>query len=86
MKSDMIDKIRKANRKHMEYLSVCDKIAKEAQEHIDWNDRVSCEYYPGEGICIEIEEHVCCSTTFFDLVEEVKDGMIDRETYIRNSI
>lgn len=86
MKSDIFDKIRKANKKYVEYLSSCDKIAREAQKHIDWSDRVSCEYYPADGICIEIEEHVCNTFTFFELTEEVKDGMIDRETYIRNSI
>ena len=34
----------------------CDNVAKEAQKHIDWNNDVSCEYYPGDGICIMIEE------------------------------
>lgn len=86
MKGNLFDKIRKADSKHAEYLSACDKIAREAQKHIDWSDRVSCEYYPADGICIEIEEHVCYVFTFFELAEEAKDGMIDRETYIRNSI
>lgn len=39
MKSDIFDKIRKANKKYVEYLSSCDKIAREAQKHIDWSDR-----------------------------------------------
>ena len=34
----------------------CDDIAKEAQKHIDWDDNVSCEYYPSDGICIMIGE------------------------------
>lgn len=86
MKGNIFDKIRKASNKYIEYMLVCDDIAKEAQKHIDWSDRVSCEYYPADGICVEIEEHVCHAFTFFELTEEIKDGMIDRETYIRNSI
>ena len=37
------------------YLSACDKVAKAAQKHINWNDSVGCAYMPGDGLCIEIE-------------------------------
>lgn len=47
---------------------------------------VSCEYYPGDGVCIMIDENVCRTVTFFDLVEESENGMIDRETFMRNCI
>lgn len=47
---------------------------------------VSCEYYPGDGICIMIDEHVCSADTFFDLVEESKNGMIEKNTYMENCI
>lgn len=86
MKGNIFDKIRKASIKYTEYILKCDCVAKEAQNHIDWDDRVSCEYYPADGICIMIEEHVCPATIFFDLVEESKNGMVDRETFIRNCI
>lgn len=33
-----------------------------------------------------IDENVCNAKTFFDLVEESKNGMVDRETFIRNCI
>lgn len=86
MKDVILKKINRAAFKYSDYVAACDKIAKEAQKHIDWNDRVSCEYYPADGICVEIEEHVCHAFTFFELVEETKDGMISKELYIRNCI
>ena len=46
MKGNIFDKIRKASNKYIEYMIACDDIAKEAQKHIDWDDNVSCEYYP----------------------------------------
>ncbi|KAA5179844.1 hypothetical protein F2Z84_11360 [Bacteroides fragilis] len=82
----MLKKINRAAFKYSDYISACDKIAREAQKHIDWSDRVSCEYYPADGICVEIEEHVCHAFTFFELVEEAKDGMISETLYIRNCI
>lgn len=86
MKGNIFDKIRKASNKYIGYMIACDDIAKEAQKHIDWDDKVSCEYYPSDGICIMIDEHVCYANTFFDLVEESENGMIDRKTYMRNCI
>ena len=86
MKGNIFDKIRKASIKYTEYILECDCVAKEAQKYIDWSDDVSCEYYPGDGICIMIEEHVCYANTFFDLVEESKNGMIDKNTFMINCI
>lgn len=86
MNDILFKKIKRANSKYSEYLLACDKVAKEAQKHIDWDDNVSCEYYPSDGICIMIDEHVCYANTFFDLVEESENGMIDRKTYMRNCI
>lgn len=86
MKGNIFNKIRRASNKYVEYMIACYDIAKEAQKHIDWSDNVSCKYYPGDRICIMIDEHVCLAAIFFDLVEESKNGMIDRETFIRNCI
>ena len=88
MKGNVFDKIRKASNKYIfdEYMIVCNNVAKEAQKHIDWNNDVSCEYYPGDGICIMIEEHVCSAEIFFDLVEESENGMVDKKTFMRNCI
>lgn len=86
MKGNIFDKIRKASNKYIKYILDCYDIAKEAQKHIDWSDNVSCEYYPGDGVCIMIDENVCRAVTFFDLVEESENGMIDRETFMRNCI
>nr|DAI51489.1 MAG TPA: hypothetical protein [Bacteriophage sp.] len=86
MKGNVFDKIRKAVIKYQGYAIDCYDIAKEARKHIDWGNIVSCEYYPGDGICIMIDENVCRAATFFDLVEESKNGMVDRETFIRNCI
>ncbi len=86
MKGNIFDKIRKASIKYQEYMLDCYDISKEAQKHIDWNNDVSCEYYPGDGVCIMIDENVCRAVTFFDLVEESENGMIDREIFMRNCI
>jgi hypothetical protein len=86
MKGNIFDKIRKVSNKYVEYMIACYDIAKEAQKHIDWSDNVSCKYYPGDRICIMIDEHVCLAAIFFDLVEESENGMIDRETFMRNCI
>lgn len=86
MNNKILSKIKIAVNKYSDYLSACDKIAREASKHIDWNDSVSCEYYPADGICIEIEEHVCSIFTFSELVEESENGMIDKRTYISNCI
>jgi hypothetical protein len=86
MKGNIFDKIRKTVIEYQGYMLDCYDIAKEAQRHIDWDNNVSCEYYPADGICIMIDEHVCYANTFFDLVEESKNGMIDRKTFMRNCI
>lgn len=86
MKGNIFDKIRKASIKYQGYMLDCYDIAEEAQKHIDWSDDVSCEYYPGDGVCIMIEEHVCRAVVFFDLVEKSKNGMIDKETFMKNRI
>ena len=86
MNDVLFRKIKRAGRKYVEFLLACDKIAKEAQRHINWNDNVSCFYYPSDGVCIEINEHVCPATRFFELPEEIGSDMIDEYTYIRNCI
>lgn len=86
MNDILFKKIKRANRKYAEYLSACDKIAKEAQKHISWNDSVGCAYMPGDGLCIEIEAHVCPVTIFFELPEIIGDDMIDEYTYRTNCI
>lgn len=86
MKGNVFDKIRKASIKYQGYMLDCYDIVKEAQKHIDWNNDVSCEYYPGDGICIMIEEYVCSAEIFFDLVEESENGMVDKKTFMRNCI
>lgn len=86
MKGNIFDKVRKASNKYIEYILDCYDITKEAQKHIYWNNDVSCEYYPGDGICIMIEEHVCPAEIFFDLVEESENGMVDKKTFMRNCI
>lgn len=86
MKGNIFDKIRRASIKYQGYMLDCYDIAKEAQKCIDWSDDVSCEYYPGDGLRIMIDENVCRSETFFDLVEESENGLIDKETFMRNCI
>lgn len=86
MNSNISRKIRRASAKYTEYMSACEVVANEAQKHISWNDEVSCEFYPGDGICIGIEDKVCFAATFFELVNKSEDGMIDENMYRRNCI
>lgn len=79
-------KIKRANSKYTEYLSACDKVAKAAQKHINWNNNVGCAYIPGDGLCVEIEAHVCPVTRFFELPEIIGNDMIDEYTYRTNCI
>lgn len=86
MNDILFKKIKRANSKYAEYLSACDKVAKAAQKHINWNDSVGCAYMPGDGLCIEIEAHVCPATRFFELPEIIGNDMIDEYTYRTNCI
>lgn len=86
MKGNVFDKIRIAEYKYLEYMLACDGIVIEAQKHIDWNNDISCEYYPGDGVCLMIEEQVCPASIFFELVEESENGMVDENTYMKNCI
>lgn len=86
MNDILFRKIKRANKKYAEYLSACDKIAKVAQKHINWDEEVSCAYIPGDGLCIEIEANLCPVTRFFELPEIVGDDMIDENTYRANCI
>lgn len=83
MNDILFKKIKRANSKYAEYLSACDKAA---QKHINWNDSVGCAYMPGDGLCIEIEAHVCPATRFFELPDIIGNDMIDEYTYRTNCI
>lgn len=85
-KENILDDIKRASHRYVQYITICRDIVKEVQKHIDWGDIVSCECYPGDGICIMIDENVCNAATFFELVEESENGMVDRKTFIRNCI
>ncbi len=82
----LFKKIKRAYSKYAEYLSSCDKVTKAAQKHISWNDNVSCAYILGDGLCIEIEKHVCQATRFFELPYIIGNDMTDEYTYQTNCI
>ena len=86
MREILFRKIKRASSKYVEFRSACGMIAKQAQKHIDWNDDVSCDYYPGDGICIEIDGNVCPATVFFELPEIIGDDKIDEYSYKRYCI
>ena len=83
MNDTLFRKIKRANSKYVEYLSAWDKAA---QKHINWNDNVGCACMPGDGLCVEIEGHVCPATRFFELIEIIGNDMIDEYTYRINCI
>jgi NAD(P)H-dependent FMN reductase len=86
MNDKLFKKIKIASDKYDKYLSACAKVAIEAQKHIDWNQDVGCCYAPGDGVCIEIESHLCPATRFFELMEFIGNDMIDEKTYLSNCI
>ncbi len=86
MNDKIFNKIKKASKKHIEAELACDSVAIEAQKHIDWNKDVGCCYVPGDGVCIEIEAHLCPATRFFELMEFIGNDMIDQKTYLSNCI
>lgn len=70
----------KANTAYLKYGSACDNIAIEAQKYIDWDDRVGCQYFPADGLCIMatmpdgsriygLSECVCSVHSFFDSIQ-----------------
>lgn len=65
---------------YINYRHRCEALASEAQKYIDWDDRVSCEYLPSDGLCIlatvpddcnigGMPECVCPASTFFSSVK-----------------
>ncbi len=41
-----------ADNAYINYRHRCETISREAQKYIDWDDKVSCEYIPADGLCI----------------------------------
>ena len=44
--------LKNADDSYINYRHKCEALAKEAQKFIDWDDRVSCEHLPADGLCI----------------------------------
>ena len=49
---DINQMIKKADDAYINYRHRCESLAKEAQKYIDWDDKVSCEHLPADGLCI----------------------------------
>lgn len=65
--------VSKATRCYSDYRMYCSRIAKEAQKYIDWNDDVNCEYYPSDGLCLNLETdraYVCPVNSFFSYIKD----------------
>ena len=81
MKVEIEDKILSAIRNYDKYRSYCQMIAAEAQKYIDWTYNVNCEYYPSDGLCLNIESdrvYVCPVDSFFYHVERY-DSITENE-------
>lgn len=72
--------LKKADDAYINYRHRCEALAKEAQKYIDWDDRVSCENLPADGLCIlatiptdcnigGMPECVCPADLFFSFVK-----------------
>ena len=73
--------LKAADNAYINYRYRCEDIAKEAQKYIDWDDKVSCEHLPADGLCIlatvpddcntsGMPECVCSADLFFSSVKE----------------
>lgn len=81
--------IKKADDSYINYRHKCEALAKEAQKFIDWDDRVSCEHLPADGLCIlatipddcsigGMPECVCPADLFFSSVKS-KEAITPQE-------
>ena len=72
--------LKTADDAYINYRHRCEALAKEAQRYIDWDDEVSCEYLPADGLCIlatipddcnigGMPESVCPAGVFFSFVK-----------------
>ena len=67
------DNILSAIRYYDNYRRYCHRVAAEAQKYIDWNDDVNCEYYPSDGLCLNLETdraYVCPVNSFFSYIKD----------------
>lgn len=80
---DINQMIKKTDDAYINYRHRCESLAKEAQKHIDWDDKVSCEHLPADGLCIlatipddcntsGMPECVCPAEVFFSSVKSKK--------------
>lgn len=77
---DIMKFIEKAHKKHDEFMGICDVIATEAKKHILCTDEISCDFYPGDGICLCVDgmdntPYVIPANTFFKYAKS-KEGML----------
>lgn len=73
--------INEAANSYISYRNCCDKVAIEAQKHIDWDNDIGCEYFPSDGVCLTTTDaYVCPATTFFGVIKE--KGKISRSEFI----
>ena len=75
---DIMKFVEKAHKKHNEFMGVCDVIVTEAKKHILYTDEISCDFYPGDGICLCVDgmdsmPYVVPATTFFKYAKS-KEG------------
>lgn len=77
--------IGKAIKAETELFKARSNIAIEAQEYIDWNENISCEYLPSDGLCISDGDFSLVPVSiFFHIVEE--KGVMTKEDFYKNTI
>ena len=80
--SNIFKLLKNADDAYINYRHRCESLAKEAQKYIDWEDKVSCEHLPADGLCVlatipndcnagvfEMTECVCPADVFFSFVK-----------------
>lgn len=86
---DISKLLKNADDAYINYRYKCEALAKKAQQYIDWDDSVSCEHLPADGLCIlatmsddcgiyGMPECVCPADLFFSYVE-LKEAITPQE-------
>lgn len=58
-------------KRYSSYRKSCAVISKKAQQYVDWDDDLGCEYFPSDGVCLTTSDaKVCPADSFFDIAED----------------
>lgn len=82
MKADPDKLIVRVNNAYELYRAESDKLARYISSHVDWSDDISCEYIPGDGLCVHIGDEWQKIAPVAWVISAIKDfGNISKSDY-----